>query len=508
MYPSISFPYTTQYFYVGKSGTEILPTYTTGTFSECISTPPLPSGLMLDQTTCRIHGTPNSAEPLRTYSIIAKDSWGYYSNPGYVTFEVLKLVNLEVPVDMIEVGLSSLSIAMGGSQPTNFPNSQTAIDPNDFDGTSVTYALEIVAANSDSASRQVQLINSETSSVLQSISIPPSQWDPVRIRTGTFSLFSPTVLSLNVGTTSSDGQLKVYSARIIVRQIGASKTSIYFPLVSGPSYLTEGPYAPVFNQTSPTFAGPAVNTGYPTDRFLMTFIKDSYSYSIIPEIGNVWKFEALVSSPSGMSTASVVLRNTTYNTNVSGTLLSTNSTTPELLRTHFATYVPGFDEGAAFQLWSRTSDPGMPIGIHKAGIWIPLNPIRSGQVDHRITRAVELIGGSSQVADLAFQRVAIDLDNYSNSTAAIYSMGSGDGQIALLNCGTMASGADSSNCTATPVHTQGIFTTPGGYVWAFDQISTSSDAMRAGDNYIVRLSNNVGSEIFINSCSINVKFGQ
>jgi hypothetical protein len=77
--------------------TPILPTYT-GTITNCIASPTLPTGLILSSSTCSISGTPSIDQPFTTYSITASNSNGSVATSISIT------INNNPPASLVFTG--------------------------------------------------------------------------------------------------------------------------------------------------------------------------------------------------------------------------------------------------------------------------------------------------------------------------------------------------------------------------------------------------------------------
>jgi len=71
---SISYPTSSLIFTVNLSINPTITPKITGTISKCSSSPTLPSGLTINNTTCAISGTPTTAQSATNYTITASNS--------------------------------------------------------------------------------------------------------------------------------------------------------------------------------------------------------------------------------------------------------------------------------------------------------------------------------------------------------------------------------------------------------------------------------------------------
>jgi hypothetical protein len=132
-------------------------------------------------------------------------------------------VNLQVPIELIWFNLYAYGVASNTPQ---FQVLSCDIDPADYDG-DVTLEFEVIAKNSSTSTTLSVVLNSGEV-FCDEIPIPPL--------TTAYTLFRKTLpwfprhpwVSLNESTLN----LVVLNARLIITQVGATKTAIYYPMVN------------------------------------------------------------------------------------------------------------------------------------------------------------------------------------------------------------------------------------------------------------------------------------
>lgn len=280
-------------------------------------------------------------------------------------------VNLEVPIELADQGLSSNDVD------TIFERTRTSLNSINYDGI-VTYFYEIVATNSDDVDGTAFLVDSANNPV-GILTIPSHSYTPIRIRAS----FSPQsgldYYRVKIAATSSIGMVQISSARIIVKQIGATRTKIYIPLMSalsGPINLdSEAP----LETTSASI--------YSTLTSSLIFKKQSDILSKLPQF-NAWEFEALAST-TGQNTSVVSLYNTTKSVYLTNSESIVNSSNISMIRSRFSEGSTNFgtnENGDTYEVSMRChSKCSTGLGrLYKAGLWVTLNSINSGQVYYRL----------------------------------------------------------------------------------------------------------------------------
>jgi hypothetical protein len=141
-------------------------------------------------------------------------------------------INIQVPIEMVDRGLASAS-----SPPTGvtFSRTRTSLNTNDYVAQSNTYYFEIVVDNTSGTNCNISLVRNDNTEVLDSV-ITVSSNSSVFYRRFRVA-WTPTIGNDNyrvkVCKTTTSNTVKVHSARMIVEQVAAIETKLYFPLVAG-----------------------------------------------------------------------------------------------------------------------------------------------------------------------------------------------------------------------------------------------------------------------------------
>lgn len=295
-------------------------------------------------------------------------------NNGFSFFNVLLMkrpISLEVPIELIDTGLDDTTAH-------TFENTRTSLDTGDYDGT-VTYSFELVVASADSVSRTIDLLDS-SGTVKASISVPASTALTRRRTT-----FTPTSGASNyrVKTPAVTAISDIYfrSTRILVTQVNATKTKLYFPLLSDLNVNSNATDVQVDGATGPTWwIDPVVGPMWK---------KDSANLATVAS-GSAWTLEAVIASSAAVGTAKVGLVQASgtggSQTLVTGSDATTTATVPTLVSASFANNATKFTDNTEFQVSTYHTDGATDSLIYKAGIWVKLVNLSKGTVLYRVGR--------------------------------------------------------------------------------------------------------------------------
>lgn len=131
-------------------------------------------------------------------------------------------MDLQVPIEMLPMGFTS------GSSTISRWSMRLDIDPSAYDGT-VSWEWEIIAKNTNTTTDYNVTLYSD--GVVHATQTVPKNMGDTRIRLRT-SISAPGQVYVAIPATASGAQLTVYTSRIIVTQVGATKTQIFYPMAS------------------------------------------------------------------------------------------------------------------------------------------------------------------------------------------------------------------------------------------------------------------------------------
>jgi hypothetical protein len=356
-------------------------------------------------------------------------------------------VNLVVPIEMIDTGLSSNSSDSINSNDTLFNISRTNLNTTDYNG-EVTYQFEVIAKNSSSSSETVKIIDS--SNVVKGILSIPANTSQARYSTS----FVPTSGANNYrvqlsGTNSSD-QLRVYTARIIVKQVNATKTRLYIPLMADE-------YDEYSNSTQ-RYIEETNSTSYTqqSSRHYQIWKKDLSAISTLAS-HNAWSFEPILWSSSSSGSCYAKLFNVGTGDDVDDSGVSVYGSSPTLVSKAFSNESDDFENQSSFEVRIRSNKSSKKCRIAKAGLWVSLSSINKAEVYYRVEKGYHGIGtlltseNSRTQLDSSF--FGDSLVNVYYETTAYKNGSPSSGRLSLANHGSLDSGTDgATEVTGCSIH--------------------------------------------------------
>ncbi len=367
------------------------------------------------------YGVISSANPGTTYSDtqIRNGSTYYYvvdanfssgahsvhSNEAFNT--AIDSMNIEVPIELIDRGLASSTTSMV------FERSRTSLDTTKYDGTK-TYNFEIVATNSNASPVTVNLVDA-ANIVVGTIAVPGSVATPTRYRNS----FTPTPgvnsYRLVLSATIVDNELIVYSGRMLVKQLGATKTKIYIPLLSSS--------LPATSQDLGGFVEQTQSQAYSELPSASIYRRKVNNFSSLVDF-NPWELETLSSASAG-SYGTLILNNRTRSTPIIGTGGYINSVGISMHNSPFNDEISGFgaaNENEDFEIGLRCEFACTTgrVSLYKAGLWVTLDSLSLVDIYYRIGLGQT---GITLTTDNLTQRTLVDLTLFSNSTITFQTVG-------------------------------------------------------------------------------------
>lgn len=270
--------------------------------------------------------------------------------------------DLIVPIEMIAECPSSSDTAE-----KTFRKTSTNLDPANYDGT-CTYYFEVVAQNLDASNGyDIHLYDQTNSSEVATCPVDANQTDAKRIRS---SSFVPAEGNCNyrvrLHQTSVASDLKVFSARIVVVQVGATKTRIQIPL------LTKG-YATV-SSTDPSNVYVNSTTTYTASAsYCVQWKRNDAAWGTVGS----YDFEALFYT-AATGTAYATLYNVTDDAAVAASELSTSDVTESIQEASFSSD-DNWDDGDVYEVRIKNTG-GVNCLIVKSALYINLTGMTKGEV--------------------------------------------------------------------------------------------------------------------------------
>ncbi len=340
----------------------------------------------------------------------------------------IRVMNLQIPIELTDQALASDVV------PVLFNRAQVSLDTSAYDGT-VSYDFEVLAKNADSNNSNVEIVDS-LGVTKATISIPSGSSSYTRLR----STFVPNpgfdFYQLKIGATTNNSDVKIEQARILVTQVGASKTKVFIPLLTSsraPSSIDES--LPVENTTSNSYL--VLNNS-------TEFVRDLTKYSNLIE-NNPWEFEVIVSSDGGEGVVSLFNQNLQLPVEDTEIEFSDNSVT--IVNSPFSDDIQNFSSPTndlnIFKVAMRCSkDCNLgAVNIYKAGIWLSLSDLSKVELVYRTSLAKNSIIAPTLMDG---GRTLIDASVFSNPIFNFRVIGSAptglSGDFMLLSSGNLDSG--------------------------------------------------------------------
>lgn len=357
-------------------------------------------------------------------------------------------INLQVPIEMVDRGLSSSTTAI------TFSRSRTSLNTDDYVADTNTFMFEFIADNTNATtSYTIYLIDSAGVQITDSaITIPPSTTQK-RFNVNWTPNSGADDYRIKVPATASASQVKVHSAKMIVEQIAAVETKIYIPM-AGSDFSGESnndtTTATVSSTTGTTFAQ-AVASNY----YLWT--RTDTAYDAIAS-GTPWTLETISSISNIAGTVSVALYDKVNNQQITpATTTVTGSTAVSFRQVSFASNATNFNDGDTMQLRMKSSSTGYTARLLKAGLWLKLKYLKKAEIFFRLSNRRSL-GSSAALPDARF---LWDAGAWSNPTVYFQTNANlATSSITLQNHGTNDNGTTSptvvSGSTITPTGTYSI----------------------------------------------------
>src|SRR5512143_247132 len=264
----------------------------------------------------------------------------YFENPAFAADFKAEGLNLEVPIEMSMIPCGSLA-----SRGQDFNRTKVRLNDEDYDDNPAWY-FEIVAKNEDSRERTVVL--KTDSGIKIAITIPANTHSPTRYRTESFVPDRGWALYyLQLPSTKSDYQLIVWTSRIVIQQIGATRTRIQIPLLGRPgdphlyNWAIYNEWPPVWPRvTSLVSSGLWEELGHSR-----RWKKETAKYADLAP-GNCWTFEAILQvSKEGKAPNYCTLWNETTNRQVDVSVVSNQAGTYTLYHADFPDNAAEFTDG-------------------------------------------------------------------------------------------------------------------------------------------------------------------
>ena len=334
----------------------------------------------------------------KVYGVLSDDRKTMSSNTESLV--VSGFLDFKVAVELLDRPISSSQ-----SSSLSFNRTQTSYNPDDYDGVSqITFS--IVASNADTSDRDVILLDSNDL-VVGTITIPGSSFNTVSIESASLTMNSSLdIYKLAIEQTTIQNQVNVLSAKINIYQVDATRTKIFYPLLS--------------TDASPThedLSGEVISTsdiGYNNFIESVKYLKETSTQSNLFNF-NTWELESVVSSTNNAA-GSLVLRNTNTSEDVLGSETVIESNDILLAKTYLnegVTALSSANEGNEYELLLKCNencDVG-EVKVYKSGLWLKVKNLKRLRLYERLTH---LKSGVSADETFSAERLNLNSADYFN----------------------------------------------------------------------------------------------
>lgn len=358
-------------------------------------------------------------------------------------------IDIQVPIEMLGRGLLSGTTAVIHSR------SRTSLNTDDYVAETNTYFFEINALNTNTTTAyNVSLYDGSGAEISDSIiTVPASTTTARRFRVQ----FTPTegadTYRIRISNTSTAGQLRVNSARLIVEQVKATDTKVYIPLMAfdeaSDNANDNGNSGVILRTTSTSIATSAT--------YMSLWQRVDSNYDAIPP-GTPWTFEVLNSISNAAGSGTVRLYNRTTGLQVAQ-VVATGTTVPVLGSTSFASNATNFANNAVYEVRYNSSSTSYSNRIFKAGIWVKLKYLKKAETLWRLSmrRTTTTVGNYDDVEGRTLYEAAA----WTNPLVYFQTVGQGTGCTqSLYNVSNTDTGTASLTAVAssavTHASTQGV----------------------------------------------------
>lgn len=389
-------------------------------------------------TTATLSFVDTTTSPQKTYYYVVDAEFASVAK-SQISSEISVLrggsVDLVVPVEMIDQPVGSVN-----SESRVFERSRTYIDTNFYDG-AISTNWEVIATNVEGVPREVR-IRDGSNALVASITIPANTTSATRL-TQSFTLaVGNENYRLELEQTTTDLQTSILNSQIQIVQVGATKTRLYFPLLSSDGNISSGDESVASLITT-------LSSFQSLDEAIV-FKREANQLDRILDY-NAWEIEAYVSA-SGGSIGAIQFYNKSSLTSLPMT--ETNFSTSSIQRARIfidegSTQFGSANEEHNYELQIKCEfncDLGSPR-VHKAGLWVTLENLTKATVAFRNLPAVIETPADTQLAD---HRSRINTSQFSNNQ--IYFMVDGEDSISSNgNVELRHHGADSGSAGLSTV---------------------------------------------------------
>ncbi|MCB0422987.1 MAG: hypothetical protein KDD61_18445, partial [Bdellovibrionales bacterium] len=325
-------------------------------------------------------------------------------------------VKFQVPIELFDRKIGS-----DATSSRTFQRSMTRINSNDYDGVTGVF-FEVNATNFEGSSRNVYLVDSGDN-VVATIAVPANTSESTRMAVAMSLNIGADTYRIKLDQTTSSLDVVLNSGRVLINQSDATKTKIYYPLVSSRDSATFDDLMGSIDTTS--------SQSYVDLQDRLFFKRETGHLKNIVEY-NGWELEALVSVSSSASGKLVF-----HDESAGEDLLQTETRFFDSQIQMANIYL---DEGSSY--WSSAEEDHLyslryrceydcssgSVSIYKAGIWVKLENLDKAAVVYRVSTAQGFVGGDM---DVTSERTLIDTSLFSNAVIYFQADATDDGSSSL-----------------------------------------------------------------------------
>jgi hypothetical protein len=334
------------------------------------------------------------------YKVAARFTGGGTSHTSAAVLATgIATLDLTVPIELTDQPLAS------DQTDVVFDRTQTSFDPDDYDGTK-SYFLEAVVTNQDDQSRSVLWVD-QGGADYADLSVPAGTTAPTLIRVPLNSVPTAGIYRLKLEASTFLGQVQVLTARLLVKQTGATFTKLYFPLLSKPAVPTSSDALSPAHTTS--------SVAYEALSIANRYTRNTADQSTLEEF-NTWELEAVVAAQQD-AIGSVALRNVQRDALVEDSQTFFRGQTLALANVPISEGLENFsssNEGEQYDVVARCDvNCTSEVQLYKAGLWLNVRDLSKVEVVQRLTLGASYPDGLPVLADA---RASVNLTDFSNPT--------------------------------------------------------------------------------------------
>jgi hypothetical protein len=309
-------------------------------------------------------------------------------------------MDLVVHLEMLDDGIRS---AAAGQVTCN--RSQITLDPADYDG--ATYYFEVVVTTATTTDYNVELYDVTNATVEATIAMGTTALTYKRLRSAAFTpTAGASAFKLRIDQTTTNSDVIVFTARIVVVQTGATKTRLQFPLAGAI-------YSHNQTDTGGSIDSATGNVYMQTTPGRFNLLKKEAAKLATIASGTPWTLEAVLSLGTTTDTAYCALYNATDGVAVTGAEVThTGDSAVTYKSIDFANDAVNFSDLDEFEARIKCNHGTRLTYLYSARLYVRLTTLTKAQCFLRIGRHWTGTGGDS----MPWQKAYYDAAQWSAGT--------------------------------------------------------------------------------------------